>query len=283
MLRLEPVIRTAPRQITWRCALFGTILRIVAISVMLAGCKLVSLPQALIPPAEQTFAGDFVELLRTGNLDAADSELSTRNQSPEIRAGIAKVAAIFPPGEVLSVDTTNWRHTHFTSTNRPSVDQTDFEFQYHIANEWLLADVILIRQDDRLFVDGVRATPMSGPLQELNRFTVVGKPTGNYLFLAVTIAMPLFIIYALVACVRTRGLRRKWLWIIFILLGVGVFVLNWTTGRLAINPLYVQILGAGFTRSGFYGPWHLAVSIPVGAIVFLLRRQALARQQDNPA
>ena len=37
-------------------------------------------------------------------------------------------------------------------------------------------------------------------------------------------------LYALVLCIRTRNVKSKWLWILFILVGFGAVQANWTTG-----------------------------------------------------
>jgi hypothetical protein len=74
--------------------------------------------------------------------------------------------------------------------------------------------------------------------------------------------------------VRTKMPGRKWPWVLFVALGFGQLAVNWTTGEWALNLLSVQVFSASATAAP-YGPWILAVSLPVGAIVFLLRRRAL--------
>ncbi len=88
------------------------------------------------------------------------------------------------------------------------------------------------------------------------------------------IAVPLFTLYALVLCIRMR-MTRKWLWILFILLGVTTLRLNWSTGEMGLQPLSVQLLGASFSRSGLVAPWIFGVSFPLGAVFFLRKRRAL--------
>jgi hypothetical protein len=64
-------------------------------------------------------------------------------------------------------------------------------------------------------------------------------------------------------------LPRKWLWVLFILAGVGKFAVNWTSGEWGIAPLSLQLLSASAVAS-LYGPWILSFSLPLGAIVFLV-------------
>lgn len=121
---------------------------------------------------------------------------------------------------------------------------------------------------------GLHVYPRPTSLEEQNRFRFAGRATLQYVILALAVLFPLLTLYALVLCVRTRLPGRKWPWVLFILLGVGKFAVNWTTGVWAVTPLAVQVFSAS-AAAPLYGPWTVAVSLPVGAIVFLLRRKSL--------
>jgi Phospholipase_D-nuclease N-terminal len=92
--------------------------------------------------------------------------------------------------------------------------------------------------------------------------------------LAAAAAAPLFTLYALIVCIRTKIERRKWLWILFILFGFGRFMVNWTTGSWDFHIFYAQLLSAS-AGAAFFGPWIISVSLPVGAVFFLSRRKKL--------
>ena len=49
---------------------------------------------------------------------------------------------------------------------------------------------------------------------------------------------------------------------------------NWTTGEIFFTPLAIQVPAAG-ANAQFYGPWLVYVSIPLGAIMFLMMRKRL--------
>jgi hypothetical protein len=68
--------------------------------------------------------------------------------------------------------------------------------------------------------------------------------------------------------------KKKWLWLIFIVLGIGKLVVNWTTGQVFFSELAIQ-LPAGGAGAQAYGPWQVYASIPLGAITFLIRRKRL--------
>ena len=89
----------------------------------------------------------------------------------------------------------------------------------------------------------------------------------------------LITLYALVLCVKTKPLKRKWLWILFILVGFGQFVINWSTGEFQIAPLALQLFSASALASP-YGPWIIAVSLPIGAALFIDRRRKLLARTE---
>ena len=122
---------------------------------------------------------------------------------------------------------------------------------------------------------------MKQSLEEANRFTFEGKGPIHYIVFALTVAVPLFIVYALVLCFKTPIARRKWLWLLFVALGFFQLTLNWTDGAFGIQPISFALLGAGFVRAGPYMPFIFNVTIPIGAIVFLARRRSLAARSTS--
>jgi hypothetical protein len=66
--------------------------------------------------------------------------------------------------------------------------------------------------------------------------------------------------------------KKKWLWLIFIVVGIGKLFVNWTTGQVFFTPLAIQLPPAG-ANAQLYGPWLVYVSIPLGAIIFLIMRK----------
>ncbi len=87
-------------------------------------------------------------------------------------------------------------------------------------------------------------------------------------------------LYALVLCIRTPIKKRKWLWIIVTILGIGKLGIEWSSGELWHKILFLSILPVGW-GSEADGPFVYA-SIPAGAILFLLLRNQL-RRTDAPA
>jgi hypothetical protein len=154
-----------------------------------------------------------------------------------------------------------------------STTYVNLTLEYRFSQRWLVAALALHRTDTMRTIDGLNVQPTVDSQEHLNRFTFSGKGLRNYVMLASTVVVMVFIVGTLVTLWRTRVPRRKWLWALFVAIGIGQVTLNWTTGGIAIQPLQVSLLGAGFSRPGLYGPWFLSLGVPIGAVIFLLRRR----------
>jgi hypothetical protein len=68
------------------------------------------------------------------------------------------------------------------------------------------------------------------------------------------------------------------------LLGLGKFAINWTTDETTASflPLPVVVIGS-IGRRDILGPWIVAFSLPIGAVVALLRRNHVLYMQPKPA
>src|SRR6185369_8792069 len=109
--------------------------------------------------------------------------------------------------------------------------------------------------DDGRFIVVANFNPLPDSLEVINQFGFRGMTWSKQIFLGACVLVPLFVLITLIVCVVSR-VRRRWLWIIFILLGCFVqFELNWSNGEWTAKPLAFSLLGAGFSRMGLYGPW----------------------------
>ena len=245
--------------------------------VLLAGCDRASLVAKFASEEEQALARSYVDRLRARDLDAIEKSLDPRFAGPRVRPALEAMASMVPAGDPRSVTLVAARK-HFSG----GVKSVDTTFEYQFAGGWLLANVVVEERDGNRSLIGFNVYQRTQSLEQENRFDLLGKQPLHYLVLAGAMAAACISLYALVACIRTKDLRRKWLWIVFILLGVGQFVVNWTSGEWGVLPISVQLLGASATAAPF-GPWVLSCSIPLGAIVFLFHRRRRARAREEQA
>jgi hypothetical protein len=99
--------------------------------------------------------------------------------------------------------------------------------------------------------------------------------------LALALASVGTIVTSLVMLALSKGVRRRWLWVVGCLFGYGQIAVDWSSGALSFTPLNVQLLGAFVMKTGEISPWRVGFGVPVFAIIFLIRRQRLmARGRD---
>jgi hypothetical protein len=235
-------------------------------SALLVGCDRDSLIKKFTPPEDESNARNYVDLVRQGKFDQVEPHLDPSIADANIGDTLAKVAAFFPAEnpesiKVVGVDVSQGQELTTTSIT----------LEYQFPSKWLLVNVATQRKDDVTTILGFHVNTTPDSLENLYRFTLVGKSAIQYLILALAVCSLLFSGYVLVICVRTRALNRKWLWALFVLVGIGRLAINWTTGQCTFNVLSIRIPCAQ-ASANFYGPWTVAVYLPLGAILFLNHR-----------
>jgi len=242
---------------------------------LIAGCDQQAAIDRITPPEEAALAKRVLAQVAAREFLEVEKLFDPGLRGPQARASLEQMAQQFPAGEPRSIRTVG----AFTSKNTTSNAVTHtVTFEYEYPGSWLLAEAVLQRRDAELVVLGVQVKRLERPLEESNRFSFAGKGIAHYAFLAIAVAIPLFIAYALAVCLKTPIPRRKWLWYIFIALGLVQVSLNWTSGALSIQPISLLLLGASFYRSGPVGPIVVSFALPLGAVVFLARRRSLVKQ-----
>jgi hypothetical protein len=239
--------------------------------LLLAGCSQEQLLQKFASPDDQAIARAYIDELRARDFDDLERAADPSIKGPTLRSTLAQMADLIPPGDPTSVKLVGAQ-----SYYSPGAATVKTTFEYNFGEKWLLAYVAIKNRNDVKTIVGFHVYPEALALERQNAFTLAGKPAIAYIVLCATLVAPLFTVYALVLCIRTRlrG-RRKWLWILFIVIGFGKFAVNWTTGQWSISPAYVQLFSAS-AFAPIYGPWTIAASVPLGAIMFLLRRKSLS-------
>jgi hypothetical protein len=248
-----------------------TSLTVLALSILM-GCSQEQLLQKFSSPEDQATARSYIDRLRARNFDEIEKALDPSVRTPNIREILVKMASLIPNQEPTSVKVVGAQS--FSATDAKTVNTT---FEYSFGDKWLLASVAVRETQGVRTIVGLNVNPITQSLEAQNRFTLIGKSAVQYSVFIAAIAAVLFSIYSLVVCIRTKFPRRKWLWVLFIVVGFGKLAVNWTTGEWGIAPLSVQLFSASAVAP-FYGPWTIAVSLPLGALLFLvLKKPGLER------
>ena len=246
----------------------------------LIGCDRTSMMRKMIPAQDATLAEHYMDAIRHKAYETVEQHADPSIAGPDLRNSLADLAAIFPdsaedPASVKPVAINVFRKAG-GATN------TSITLEYEFSQEWVLAEVTTQKVDGIVTITGVHAKSIPESVESQNGFSLKNKGTSQYVVLFLAVLAPVFTLYALMLCIRTKIEKRKWLWIIFILVGVGKLTVNWTSGQMYVMPLAFQILSGGAMALG-YAPWMIYVSLPIGAIIFLVYRDSIsASSSDEP-
>jgi len=219
---------------------------------------------------ETRFAKESIGLLLSGDLEALTPRLAPNLRNESTRATLTRMAKGIPPGQAGEPVLVGYNRI-----SSPRFTQTAVSLQYPFPGSFLLVQANVQSSGGAWSLSGLHIQRLTDSLDRLNAFRLAGKLPRHYVVFAACIVVPSLILFALVRCVRTPIPRRKWLWIVFVLFGVGQAGINWTTGEMGVNPFSLQLFGAGAMAAGPYAPWFLSFSLPVGAMWFLWRRPSL--------
>ena len=243
----------------------ANLLALVVLACTLAACK----PSDFITPQDESTAKGWIDHLRARHFDVLDKAMEP-SLAPDTRAELmSQMADGFPAGEPITV-----KLVHLQTYSSPQGKLTNLSYEYEFPGRWLLANVSIRTRDGATAIAGLSVALLPSSLEEHYRFGLSGKPAVCYIVLALAILMPSFTVLTLVVCARTRLRGRKWPWMLFILVGIGSISVDWTTGQWDFHVLNFQLLSAGIVSAPF-GPWILTAAVPVGALVFLVRRLSL--------
>jgi hypothetical protein len=246
----------------------------------LSGCSYRSMLDRLAPSNEVEFARVRLDELRAGRLAQLEQHFDAATSNASMRAELERMTRYYPASAPRSLELIG-----SNVGQGPGWWTATLSFQYEFPDAWMVANVVLSRKDGSdLVVKGIHLQRIPDSLEHLNAFTFSGKQPVHYLVFATALLMAAFTITTFVVCLRTRGIRRKWLWAILTLAGVAGVTLNWTTGQIGLQLVSVHLFGAGAVASSPYSPWRVTVSFPLGAVLFLAKRkrEAAAGAQKNP-
>ena len=237
--------------------------------------------QGTIPEDIQKASIQTMENLRHQKLDAIEQEATeaSRHQEQPLSTILSKMAASFPAGEPKLI-----RAVGYTITAGNSGEDSYYaSYEYQFPTRWVLVRLEWVRLDGKLRLNGVNIRLLDASVENTNAFTFAAKGAANYLILCLAVMAPLFSLYTLYLCLKTKGVRWKWLWAVFIVIGFGSLSVNWTTGSSALMLISVKLLSVSWVRTGV-GPWVISVALPLGALAFhwKLARVKKARAHLDP-
>lgn len=236
--------------------------------VFMTSCYNEKLSEQLVPKEESAFAKEYLSKLRERDFQYIKSVLSPE-LSPQVNDELLnKMADHFRSGDLISVEIIGSQVNVFNDQW-----QGNFTFEYKFESGWNLANTALRKTVGGYEVIGLNVYQTEASQKEINAFSLSSKTPFQYFVLVLAFAVPVFILFTLVMCIKTPIPQKKWLWIVFVLLGVGSIKVDWTSGAYALQLFNFSLFGASATTAGLAAPWIISASIPLGAIVFWFKRR----------
>ena len=228
----------------------------------------------IVPEETNKFARTYIDILRKGDIEKAEELLDPQVVNSRTQSDLQQCFDYLNKGEPIAIELVGVNIRKISGINTYYLS-----YQLQFQNTLLLANFTVVEMSGNNQIFSYRVSTLSKSLEEINAFTFSGKSFRHYIVLLVAAGTPIFIIYTIVLCVRTK-MKRKWLWIIFMLFGVGNYSLYWTSGNMVFQPFTIMLFSAGFSKSGFYGPWIFTISVPIGALVFILMRRKIKKSES---
>jgi hypothetical protein len=234
----------------------------------LYGYDRTSLLKKSMPPEDEALARDCVDLLFQNRLDEIEARLDPGVRTADIHEKLAEMSSLLP-SKPISVKTVEAGFVH-----GPDSSTTTITLEYQLQRSWLLAHFVIRTQDGGRTITVFRITPIAKPLEVMNEFTFDDKGFSQYAGLLLALSVAALTLYAFALCIRMKMGRKKWVWLLAILVGICRLTVNWTTGEWFFTPLAFLIPPVTISCTA-YGPWMLQIFSPVGAIAFLRLRKGL--------
>ena len=237
------------------------------------------IPEKLIPKEADKFAKNYIERLENGETEYCYNKLEEQHQNEDARAFYSQSYESLKDKDLISNRIVNSQKRTVYFENTVTNYNLVYEYEYS-DNLWIYYTFQLLEKENDFVVQTFNIQPSDQSLSKIHEFTFENKSFINYLWIFISILIPLFIVISLIYAIRTP-LKRKWLWIIFILLGIVTFSLNWTTREFGFQLINFKLLGAGIVKSGIIAPWVVSFAIPVGAIVFWFKRKKILTEMKE--
>ncbi len=244
--------------------------------LLLPACDTKEWLEKWVPKDDDAFARRFIDALRAADFAATDQMLAPSLNNEKTQAGLRQISQVLGRGEVLTTEVIGCFVSYHASSQT-----TNLSYQLHLSEGWVAGNVVIAREEGKSAIVGAAFQSIPDSLEVTHQFTFAGKSLRHYLVFVICVVIPGVVLVALVLCIRSR-VRRKWLWILFILLGVVQFRFNWTSGKFDIQPLSFLLFGGSALRGSLHAPWILGFALPVGAVVFLIKRRTLVLKHAAP-
>lgn len=227
------------------------------------------------------FARGFITNITQGQLDSCLKKVDDEYLNEQIKAFLTNAVQNMSGALATKIRVVecNSRGSITSGSGSFSTHRLGYEYTFEKAN--VLFTFTIREKGNTLKVVGFDGIVLKAPLDELTRFTLTGKTLVHYVFLGLTIIVPIFIVISLITLIASSIPRKKKLvWTaIIVLVNVVRFVVNWNTAEIDFQILHFNFFGGfSFVRPSLASPWLIGFNLPLGAILFWMKRKDLLIQ-----
>ncbi|MFT3870930.1 MAG: hypothetical protein QM715_20950 [Nibricoccus sp.] len=239
--------------------------------LLLNACKPSTMIENFADDAKEQMALHYIQRLVDNDTTALIQELDSSLRSGNELSQFDQMRSLIPAGKP---NVTNL--VGYNSFKSSEVLRYNLTYQFGYGSTWIAVNVAWNElPDGKCQIIGMHVYPLTEPLQKTHAFNFARATSRHYVFFVAAILLPIFTIATLVVCIRTKLARRKWLWILFILFGLGQISINWTNGQCGFWLLSILLFSGSATASSIYSPWIVSFSLPIGAVLFWIYRKKL--------
>ena len=132
----------------------------------------------------------------------------------------------------------------------------------------------LKEKDNANWIDGFNYSPTGKSYSELYHFPLWNISIFHYVFAIAAFFLLYFSISTLILCLES-DVKVKWLWIIFICVGIGTMAIVWRespwyAATFKFNLTSIVFFSASAEQMPMNSPMLVKLSLPLGAIIFRL-------------
>lgn len=227
---------------------------------------------------------EFMQFLEIEDSDSAirllDERLWEQTRAPIENAPngmLELLSSIFPDGQPKSLDLIQSRADEIEGG---FVAYTIWEYSW--AEDFVFGKFTTVVTDDSAKIINYKVIRQDRSVADVSFPGFEKAVPKNYMAAAALIGSLSLMLVTFVVALRTPIKRRKWLWCLLPLAGVGRVLFDWNYATYSVYWFSVHLLGAGVFSPGLGESYYLKFTIPVGAIVFLIFRKKIMSVGDMP-
>lgn len=215
----------------------------------------------------------FLDGVLAGDAEACLAAMTDGVTPEEMQEALPQMRAMLPEADSYTLTP-----MHFSFNTNNGVTRTTIQFKLEIGGEFFVVQTLMVSTAERLYNINIAPTAADAwntAAAEPEPFTV-----WTLLSLLLSIASLAVTIWALVHCIR-HTMKRKWLWLLLVILGSVMLTLTLNGSQMSFRLNFGLYLVAS-QIAPHAGGFVLKLVLPVGPVIYLMRRKALT-EQPKPA